>query len=132
MLDEVSLLHLHFYHSDINEWFLPQFLLSGWLMVVAERARGCHWPPLDGSLFIGRCAGAGAVLCWLHMKAKHDKKLPGHSGQQQQPGQVAPPRCSTFLALGREGLTFTNNIPMFNLIRYNAFHKDIKIITIFR
>ena len=65
MLDEVSLLHLHFYHSDINEWFLHQFLLPRWLMVVAERARGCHWPPLDGSVFIGRCTRlccAGLVL----------------------------------------------------------------------
>ena len=129
MLDEVSLLHLHFYHSDINEWFLHQFLLPRWLMVVAERARGCHWPPLDGSVFIGRCTrlcwGWCWCWCWLHMKAKHDKKLPGHSAQHPA---ARPGRTTTLLHLSsaRERWSyFYQQRNMFNLVRYKLCHKII-------
>ena len=34
--------------------------------------------------------------CWLHMKAKHDKKLPGHSGQHPA---ARPGRTTTLLHL---------------------------------
>ena len=65
-------------------------------------------------------AGAGAGCIW---KLNMIKSCQATQPSTQQPGQVAPPRCSTFLALGRDGLTFTNNVYMFNV--YNVSHKNI-------